>query len=214
MATTSGALRADSRLTREAILEAAITLFATHGYGGTSLRAIAELARVNIAAANYHFGSKENLFKAAFERCVAPINARRLARLQALGQQAKPPTSEAIVRAFIDIELAQNPQLAMMMARVFAESQSLVGPLLQQVFGALAQRYIAALELAQPDLPRPELEWRFHFLIGAMLQMIRFDRPLEFPGAQATKLPPAEQVEQLVRFVVAGLNQNSAGEKT
>ena len=44
--------------TRERILDAAESLFIEHGFAATSLRAIATLAQVNLAATNYHFGSK------------------------------------------------------------------------------------------------------------------------------------------------------------
>lgn len=45
-----------------AIIWAAGELFAQHGLEGTSIRPIAQKADVNIAAINYHFGSKENLY--------------------------------------------------------------------------------------------------------------------------------------------------------
>ena len=50
-------LRADSAATRESILDASVKLFSERGYRNTSLRAIADTADVNLAAANYHFGS-------------------------------------------------------------------------------------------------------------------------------------------------------------
>ena len=49
--------------TKTALIQAAGELFAQHGLEGTSVRAIAEKAGSNIAAVNYHFGSKENLYK-------------------------------------------------------------------------------------------------------------------------------------------------------
>ena len=50
--------------TKEALLEAAGELFADYGFDGASTRMIAEKAGVNIAAINYHFGGKENLYLA------------------------------------------------------------------------------------------------------------------------------------------------------
>ncbi|HEO71906.1 MAG TPA: TetR family transcriptional regulator, partial [Candidatus Hydrogenedentes bacterium] len=49
--------------TKRALIEAAGELFALNGPEATSVRAIAEKARANIAAINYHFGSKDNLYK-------------------------------------------------------------------------------------------------------------------------------------------------------
>ena len=60
-----------SAFTRNAILKAAVALFAERGYDGTSIRAIVAKARVNQAAINYHFKGKEGLYfevlKVAFE---------------------------------------------------------------------------------------------------------------------------------------------------
>lgn len=48
--------------TKERIMQAARALFAAKGYDGASVRDIAKLAGVNIAALNYHFQGKLNLF--------------------------------------------------------------------------------------------------------------------------------------------------------
>lgn len=52
--------------TKLALIDAAGELFAGHGFDGTSTRAIAERAGVNLGAIHYHFGSKEALYVAAF----------------------------------------------------------------------------------------------------------------------------------------------------
>ncbi len=53
---------------KESILDTAEKLFSELGYDGTSTRAIAHEAGVNMAMLNYYFGSKEGLYKAIFER--------------------------------------------------------------------------------------------------------------------------------------------------
>jgi AcrR family transcriptional regulator len=52
---------------REHILTVAEALFAEHGYEGTSVRALAKRAGVNVAMISYYFGSKEKLFEALVE---------------------------------------------------------------------------------------------------------------------------------------------------
>ncbi len=49
--------------TKEKILKVATQLFAAHGFAGTSVRELALEAEVNIAAINYHFQNKENLYR-------------------------------------------------------------------------------------------------------------------------------------------------------
>ena len=52
--------------TQEQILEAACRLFAEKGYRGTTVAQICRAAHANIAAVNYHFRSKENLYRRAW----------------------------------------------------------------------------------------------------------------------------------------------------
>ena len=63
--------------TRERILDAAEHLFMEHGYDGTSMRQITGDAAVNLAAVNYHFGSKESLMQEVFRRRLASNLAHR-----------------------------------------------------------------------------------------------------------------------------------------
>jgi AcrR family transcriptional regulator len=74
--------------TRRRLIETAIEVFATHGYDGTSTRLLAERAGVNLPAIQYHFGSKEGLYRAVvayfadyIERQMAPVGARVKAAL-------------------------------------------------------------------------------------------------------------------------------------
>ena len=69
--------------TKDRILGAAEELFAQHGFAGTSLRQVTGLAAVNIAAVNYHFGSKENLVNEVFRRRMDVMTAQRLEQLEA-----------------------------------------------------------------------------------------------------------------------------------
>jgi AcrR family transcriptional regulator len=69
--------------TKDRILGAAEELFAQHGFAGTSLRQVTSQADVNIAAVNYHFGSKENLVNEVFRRRMDEMTGARLAQLSA-----------------------------------------------------------------------------------------------------------------------------------
>jgi AcrR family transcriptional regulator len=58
--------RADGEVTRERLLRSSLRLFASQGYAGTSTRALAQAAGVNIAAISYYFGDKAGLYRAAY----------------------------------------------------------------------------------------------------------------------------------------------------
>src|SRR5437763_14145047 len=76
--------------TRERILDAAEALFMEHGFEATSMRAITAAAAVNLAAVNYHFGSKEELFEAVLTRRLDPMNQQRVELLARLEAKAAP----------------------------------------------------------------------------------------------------------------------------
>src|SRR5512145_2409687 len=89
--------------TRTRILDAAEELFMLHGFEGTSMRQLTSKAGVNLAAVNYHFGSKDALIEAVFRRRLDPINAARIAALERLEAEAggRPLAPEVVIRAFV-----------------------------------------------------------------------------------------------------------------
>src|SRR5438105_15088177 len=89
--------------TRSRILDVAEQLFSEQGFDRVSIRDITRKARVNLAAINYHFGTKEDLIGAVFERRVVPVNEARLAALDMVEKSAgkRIPKLEAILEAFI-----------------------------------------------------------------------------------------------------------------
>src|SRR5512145_612481 len=100
IANTVGEARG-AAVTKERILDAAEALFMVHGYEATSLRSITAAAAVNLAAVNYHFGSKEELFQAVLTRRLDPMNRERIELLDKLEREAagKPVSCEKILFA-------------------------------------------------------------------------------------------------------------------
>ena len=91
--------------TRTRILDAAEELFMQHGFEATSMRLLTGKAGVNLAAVNYHFGSKDALIEALFRRRLDPMNAARTAELEKLEATERSPSPEAIIRAYVEIGL-------------------------------------------------------------------------------------------------------------
>ena len=88
--------------TKARILDAAETLFMEHGFEATSLRLITAGAGVNLAAVNYHFGTKEELFQAVLTRRLDPMN---LARVTLLVQHVEPPREHRLKEARLPAEV-------------------------------------------------------------------------------------------------------------
>lgn len=192
--------------TPTAILDAAESLFVDMGYAGTSLRAIAARAGVNLASAHYHFGSKAGLLGAVIHLRVAPANEARSKGLDALQRQIPDPTVEQILEVFFR-PLATgdvSAQLSRLIARLYGEPESVSRPLIEREFGAISRRFLVALGAALPDVDPDELAWRFHFMIGAMIHMLAFEGP---PGLDPSPHSSAEGLTRLLAFSVAGITE-------
>ncbi len=194
--------------TRDCLLDAAEALFLERGFAATSLRSVASRAEANLAATNYHFGSKQGLFEAVIHRRLTPINEARLENLNILeaSGEGEPIEIEEILHAFLEPlmnEAAIN--LAALVERIFSEPPAVTRSMLENEFGEIIERYAAALGKVLPDLPEEELHWRFHFLVGGMLQAIRLESPIGTPGVSGP-----EKFDQLITYASAGFRAPSA----
>ena len=162
--------------TRTRILDAAEELFMQHGFEGTSMRTLTAKASVNLAAVNYHFGSKDALIEAVFRRRLDPMNAARIAELDRLeAAPAPPPSSEAIIRAFLRASLAMvedakcgGRNFIRLLGRAYTEPSKPIRALIGQLYAPAMARYKSAFERALPELPKDELIWRMHFMFGTL----------------------------------------------
>ncbi|MDI6749383.1 MAG: TetR/AcrR family transcriptional regulator [Rhodocyclaceae bacterium] len=162
--------------TRERILDVAERLFMEYGFDGTSMRQITGEAGVNLAAVNYHFGSKEALLQAVFRRRLACLNEERLRVLDRLEAEAgsKPLKPSQIVDAFFGtmLRMAQDEDCGgqiflRLLGRTMTEPAEFIRTFLAQEYREVLERYKAALFRALPEVPHAEIVWRFHFMLGA-----------------------------------------------
>lgn len=176
MGATSQAATADNRDTRERILDAAEAVFMACGYDGASMRQITGDAGVNLAAGHYHFGSKEDLFKTVLYRRLRLLNQERLRVLDELESKADgaPLKPSQIVDAFfgtlLRTAIAHGPRgrtFLRLIGRTLTEPSEFIATVLSKEFAPILERYKAALFRALPEVPREEIVWRFHFMLGA-----------------------------------------------
>ncbi len=163
--------------TKSRILDAAEELFMEHGFEATSLRLITTAAGVNLAAANYHFGSKEELFQAVLTRRLDPMNRDRMALLAAYEASSggRTLTCEKIISAmFIPaLKLARDHEqggknFLRLLGRAYADPAPFIREFLSTQYAEMIGRFRAAFGLALPQLPREEVSWRLHFAMGAL----------------------------------------------
>lgn len=162
--------------TRERILDASERLFMVHGYDGTSMRQITNAAGVNLAAVNYHFGSKESLMQEVFRRRLGWLNSERISLLNKMEAESegKPLKPSQIVDAFFGTLLgiaADESRGGMtflrLLGRTLTEPSEFIRAVLMHEYAEVLERYKQALFKALPDVPKAEIVWRFHFMLGA-----------------------------------------------
>lgn len=204
-------------ITKDRILEAAERLFARDGFDATSLRAITAEAKVNLAAVNYHFQSKEALVQAVIGRRLGPINARRIALLDAYEAEAvgAPVALDRILDAFLRpvIEFCSHHAqgIVPLLGRLYTEPGDFAPRLYQQHFEPMAQRFAPALSRALPDLPRKELFWRMHFAIGAMAHTLAASQMLSLMSKGSCDITDVEgTLARLKSFIIAGMTAGVA----
>jgi AcrR family transcriptional regulator len=160
---------------RERILMVAERLFAEHGMAGVGLRAITAEAKVNLASIAYHFGSKDGLLEALLAGRAAPIAEERLRLLALCSEGGKTPALEDILDAFLRPALVfgvqprfGGPAFVKLRARLATEPETLSRKILSKAFDLSSREFLDAMAGALPQVPRAEIEWRFHFMLGAM----------------------------------------------
>lgn len=209
--------------TKSRILDAAEELFMEHGFEATSLRLITTAAGVNLAAVNYHFGSKEELFQAVLTRRLDPMNQDRLQLLAEYeatsagggGKNGKGAlTCEQIISAmFIPaLKLARDHEqggknFLRLLGRAYADPAPFIREFLSNQYAEMITRFRAAFGRALPHLPREEVSWRLHFVMGALsytlagtdaLKMIAQFHPAEVNNDELL-------LKRLAPFLAAGL---------
>ena len=200
--------------TRTRILDAAEELFMLHGFEGTSMRLLTTKAGVNLAAVNYHFGSKDALIEAVFRRRLDPMNAVRIAALEALEQGGKPLDPGAIIRAFISESLRMmedakggGRNFTRLLGRTYTEPSKTLRALIGQMYAPTMERYKAALERALPQMPKDELVWRMHFMFGTLAYTLAATDTVQLiAGCKPEDRYDARLLEErLTAFLLAGL---------
>ncbi|GLU34872.1 TetR/AcrR family transcriptional regulator [Trinickia caryophylli] len=162
--------------TKARILDAAEDIFIEYGFEAMSLRQITSRADVNLAAVNYHFGSKEALIHAMLSRRLDRLNEERVKLLERFDAHLGPRlTCEHVLGAmFIPaLRLSRDPHAGgraflKLLGRAYTDPSAFIHNFLNGHYASVAERFFDAFQRALPHLPREELGWRLHFAIGAL----------------------------------------------
>ena len=161
---------------RQAVMDAAETLFAAQGFNAVSIRDIAAAAGAHPGSVTYHFTNKMNLLREIYKRHVGPMNARRLELLrEACRIQAPPERLAAILRAYIIPAFSSSTdqpgggaQFTRLRAALSAEGSEETRQIIAEAFDDTTRTFIKALHDTLPHLTDRDIVWQSQFLLGSL----------------------------------------------
>jgi len=200
---------------------AASTLFAERGFHGTTVRDIAERAGANVAAGNYHYGSKKALYlevlRAQFAEVRALLAARgaspQPAELTRLARPALVRILRTRVKVMLDMLIGPPPGLhgTLMQREMVDPSEAMpvivgefIRPMFEEMYGIVAH--------LGPELDRRSVERCVHSIIGQGL-FYQFTRPALLEMLAIEDYPrslAAELTDHITDFSLGGLEQLAA----
>ena len=202
--------------TKTCILDVAEKLFARQGFHSTSMRMLTSEAKVNLAAINYHFGSKEELIKSVMERRILPLNKIRIERLQSIKDIASTnghvPDIREVLLAFIGptFEFKESgigaQDFISLIGRAFSDPRHTVRKLFMEMVQPVFQLLFELLCDSLPATPKNIVLLRLHFMLGAMAHPMHESQMCQLiPNGTGIKMYPVSLTDQFVNFVASGM---------
>jgi AcrR family transcriptional regulator len=200
--------------TRERLVEAALHVFAAHGFEGATTREIARRAGVALAALPYHFTTKEALWKAAADRIFGQLGeafSRRLAGLEGVDM---PTRLRLLLRDFVRFQAAHPELHRFMIQEGLAKGPRLawlVETHIRPIYDFVRALLVSAQQGGMSPLGRPE---HLHYmLIGAASSVYALAAEFELltgedPSQEALV---AEHVATLERMFLPAAPAHAAG---
>lgn len=199
-------------VTKAAVFSAAERLFALHGFQNVSVRDITAEAGVNLASVNYHFGSKDALLFEIFRRRTSELNRERARMLhEAASRQAGRPSVRDILEAYFAPPMRwaspdNDRRISMQfIIRARSEGTADMREVLKTDVSHL-ERFANALMAARPDLPKEDVYWRLHFVLGMVHnnRFAEFDRLHHLSGGLTREGDVDGLLRRMLDFAEAG----------
>jgi len=200
--------------TKQAVFNAAERLFALHGFQNVSVRDITAEAGVNLASVNYHFGSKDALLFEIFRRRTSELNRERARMLHeaAARHDGKPPVRDILEAYFAPPLRWANPAndrriSVQFIIRARSEGTEEMREVLRNDVSHL-ERFAGALMAARPDLPKEDVYWRLHFVLGMVHnnRFAEFDRLHHLSGGITREADVDALLRRMLDFAEAGFS--------
>lgn len=192
------------------LLDAAERLFGEQGYDAVGMRALAQEAKVNLAAATYHFGSKKALFVETFLRRLRAVNGARIRMLDEASDRSRAPDVETILDCLMRPPFQmglEHPAFGALLARTMGDPPPFLHAVLRQEMEPNTQRFVAALKQALPHLSDGLLRFRVALAMGPLLMLTT-----QMSLRRTRNAAQDEGVlKEVIRFAASGMTSPPAG---
>jgi len=202
-----------SARTRDRLLDAAESLFAARGFRATSVRNITAEAACNVAAVNYHFGGKVNLYREMFHRRLVALRDQRVSSIRrAMAKAGSRAGLETLLRAFTmaflepHLDQSGGRRLMQLFSRELLDPHLRPGTLRREMVEPVQRELGGAMRSLCPGLDERSARRCSHSLIAQLVHVVQLRRA---PGVareaiQAELSFPAA-VSHIVQFSAAGI---------
>ena len=200
---------------RQVILGAAEKLFAEKGFSGTSIRDITEKADCNIAAVNYHFHGKENLYIEVFRLRMSRIRDLRINAIREfLSNESEQKTLEELIQifatAFLEpfLEDGYGQRLMELMMRENHDPHLPQRMFVEEIIRPVKTIMKEALSQIHPELTDTAAELCIHSIVGQLFHVMQAQEL--FKGMDKTDMPILDMpkaIEHVVKFSIGGVRQ-------
>jgi len=185
---------------QELIIAATERLLATQGPAKATVRAITQAAGVNVAAINYHFGSRDGLMTTICARHMRASNEQMLERLRHVDLSQGEGSVKAIFAPLVSTALTvwmHDDVLRGLRNFIFVDAD-LARKLNASEMSDVYQRMQDALASACPQLSAQQVRRRFGFAMATIMQVVRSH------DAEPTRDDSEELIEDLLTYVAGG----------
>lgn len=200
--------RSDGRVKREHLLRVATRLYARNGFDRTTSKEICAAANTNVAAVNYHFGSKDALYAAVLVEAHGQLV--KLEVLEAIARADGTPLSRlrAVLSHFLVRPAGSDllPGLRVLVRELMAPSNQAPTLLRQAVLPKI--RVMMSIVAAVLDLPveDPAVQRAMMFVIMPCIMLVIAPRELLRKALPAVETRSDLLLDEMSRYVVAGLD--------
>jgi AcrR family transcriptional regulator len=198
-------------------LQAAEELFCEKGFDATSVRDITKAAGCNLAAVNYYFGGKENLYNAIFQKHLQSLRNVRITGVDRVMSQPQPSLEDLIrsfATAFLEplMDQSSGQRLIKLMIREMSDPRLPKKMFIEELAEPTLSVLSAGIARICPRLSQEKIVLSIISIIGQLVHIIRLNEMFDF--SQIIDMHPprvADMIDHIVEFSAAGIRAADKG---